>query len=286
MDARRGPLYARVRHMPQSEKVARPTRVRKRLSVEFGPAYPLAHSGFTVNVSPRGLRVQSKFMHPQGTKLFLLARLPSGETCRVEGRVAWAQEGSQTLGIPNSMGIALTSADEAWFKLVAEVQYVDVGAPRTVVPPAPAMPDPPTPARLVKSAPPPVRAPEPSTPPPSRAPPTLEALKARAPVVRPPRVNERLRVHFGTSPRMELQGVTLDVSFGGVAIETLSLRPVGTKLFVELELPDGELAACEGEVVRTHKFDLLQRVPNSMAVRFTESDPLWRAFIATRVLEE
>lgn len=71
--------------------------------------------------------------------------------------------------------------------------------------------------------------------------------------------------------------LTLDVSAGGARFMTDRMLEAGTKLAVEIKLPDREVAIkCTGEVVRSRPMKDLEderRMAADTAIKFIEIDP-------------
>jgi hypothetical protein len=103
------------------QKQARANRVRKRLAIRFGAKDTHTGTGFTTNISARGVGVVTHAVHPRGTKLNMELTLPGGDRCRVECVVAWAQRGVAQFRTPGGMGLRVTWADENYFQFIAHV---------------------------------------------------------------------------------------------------------------------------------------------------------------------
>ena len=104
--------------MPQRKE--RATRYRKRVAVQFG-AQRLTGGGFTTNVSTWGMSLAAPSLHLPGTSLQLEARLGDGQPAMMTVIVTWARRGSAALGVPNTMGLRIVTADQRWLSFVASL---------------------------------------------------------------------------------------------------------------------------------------------------------------------
>ena len=68
---------------------------------------------------------------------------------------------------------------------------------------------------------------------------------------RKPRVRKRLSMLFGTSLPLTTRGFTVNLSSGGVAIQSTVVHPPGTRLHLEFNLPDGSAVQVIARVVWT-----------------------------------
>jgi hypothetical protein len=117
-----------------SAKSTRAVRSRKRTSVRFGPTPDVRHTGFTLNVSPRGLAISSQTVLVPGSGLHLTLVVTSGRAVRIEGFVVWAQRGLANASIPGNMGIAITWAEEEFFNWVLGLSPPPGQAPLKIEP--------------------------------------------------------------------------------------------------------------------------------------------------------
>lgn len=246
----------------------RNARIRRRMLVVFGPTPPYRETGFTTNVSIRGLGVTSNVAHPPGTRLTFQLQLPDGTGTTVSGVVAWASRGSRSLNLPSSMGIRLLETDAAFR------EYVDgpgVAEPvlRPVAPIVPPVlvPGVVAPAgavaqfRSLGNA--PVLTPIVPPPPVMTAPApvdsklsdvVLEQLVASKPehmpnaVARLPRFEKVLPTWFGVGDSYAYQAETNDVSAGGFAITARAAAMRGAKLKFRIETPRQHDAFVRAEV--------------------------------------
>jgi hypothetical protein len=240
-------------------KPRRADRYRRRVPVHFGEALPFRTSGFTTNVSARGLSIASPNVPVSGSRILLEVKLSTGP-CRLEGRVVWVHRGSATLNIPNNFGVQLLGSDEAWFRFIAESASGDLRAPSAS--PIPVVPPP---------------APAPARP---AAGPSNEMEQGRGqPRLR--RYPASLPVRFGANGKLEHRGTTLDLSATGVAVASPLVQPLHTQLQLEVELSDAARAHCEGVVVRAKRMSIAERTPNSFAIRITRADESWYRHIQT-----
>lgn len=235
--------------MSVADRKERGQRFRKRVSLHFGTGAPTS-GGFTTNVSAWGLSMTAPSIHAPGTRLQIEVRLATGNVARLTARVRWARRGTPALGIPNSMGVRLETADEGWFAFVSAL-----GDPKhELVPPPEAMAPTPAPA------------------------PVTGKEKTRRVLVRHP---VSWLVRFGLGEKLDMAGTTLDVSAMGVAVSTPTLPAPGTGLFLEVSLPGSAVVRCEGVVLRARRLSVAERKPNAMAVRLSRADEAWyRAVLA------
>jgi uncharacterized protein (TIGR02266 family) len=86
-----------------------------------------------------------------------------------------------------------------------------------------------------------------------------------------PRFMARLRVHYGQDREKLLADYTVNVSTGGLFIETLNLLPMGTELTIEFILPKQETTIrCEGKVAWVNHPELMKNpaLPVGMGLQF------------------
>ena len=86
-----------------------------------------------------------------------------------------------------------------------------------------------------------------------------------------PRYRARLRVHYGPTPQQLLTDYSVNVSTGGIFIETLNLLPLGTELTIEFILPEPETTICtEGKVAWVNHPELIKNpnLPVGMGLQF------------------
>ncbi len=91
-----------------------------------------------------------------------------------------------------------------------------------------------------------------------------------------PRHIARLRVHFGTNQENLLMDYAINVSTGGVFIETATLLPVDTILEVEFILPqDVETIRCEARVAWLNRPEQMMNsnLPIGMGLQFLNLSP-------------
>jgi uncharacterized protein (TIGR02266 family) len=91
-----------------------------------------------------------------------------------------------------------------------------------------------------------------------------------------PRHIARLRVHFGTNQENLLMDYAINVSTGGVFIETATLLPVDTILAVEFILPQNvETIRCEGRVAWLNRPEQMMNptLPIGMGLQFLNLSP-------------
>lgn len=233
-------------------KTSRAERYRRRLPVRFGEGTTLLGSGFTSNVSVRGLSIASLSPATSGALLDIEAKLPDGRLARIKGRVRWVHNGSARLNIPNVYGIALTTADPAWFEFVAET----TNPTRTQPPPASAS------------------TPPPAQPAPKAAAPAKSGMDTDVGRPRLRRMRIAVPVRFGPDAKMELRGTTLDVSASGLSIASPNVQAALTSLHLLVEFETGGVHV-EGVVVRARRMSPTERIPNSFAVRLVRADEGW-----------
>ena len=86
-----------------------------------------------------------------------------------------------------------------------------------------------------------------------------------------PRYTARLRVHYGPNPQQLLADYTVNVSTGGIFIETLNLLPLGTELTIEFILPEPETTiSTQGKVAWVNHPELIKNpnLPVGMGLQF------------------
>lgn len=236
--------------------LARPRtpRIRRRLLVRFGPSLlEQRQSGFTVDISLRGLGLTTTSVPGKGTALVLTLTLPDGQIAALEGEVAWARSGARTAGVPGYVGVKLSAADEQFIAFAA----AQAPAPSEVghLPPMFVAPSVVTPSVII--------------PP-------------RPVVARQPRFAEALPVRLiALSADAENRGVLEDVSRSGLAL-TCALTttpPAGTRVLATVTTPDGERARVAGTVAWAAPG--AEGALSRLGLRLTRSDEVW-----TRLLDE
>lgn len=88
-----------------------------------------------------------------------------------------------------------------------------------------------------------------------------------------PRYIARLRVHFGTNRETLLTDYSINLSTGGLFIETLDILPIDTRLAIEFILPQHEeTIRCEGRVAWLNQPDLMvnPNLPVGMGLQFLD----------------
>jgi uncharacterized protein (TIGR02266 family) len=88
-----------------------------------------------------------------------------------------------------------------------------------------------------------------------------------------PRTSTRLRIHYGTGTQKLLTDYSVNLSAGGVFIESMEILPVETPLALEFSLPGGHLTIrCRGRVawVNTADQPINFRLPPGMGVQFLD----------------
>jgi uncharacterized protein (TIGR02266 family) len=91
------------------------------------------------------------------------------------------------------------------------------------------------------------------------------------PLRKAPRFIARLRVHFGPDPQQLLTEYSVNVSTGGLFIETLNLLPLGTPLTIEFILPEQDrIIRSEGKVAWLNHPELMRNpnLPVGMGLQF------------------
>lgn len=101
-----------------------------------------------------------------------------------------------------------------------------------------------------------------------------------------PRYMARMRVHFGPDAGQLFSEYTLNLSTGGVFLETLNLMPEGTPLAVEFVLPHRNIPiSCKASVAWVNHPDMIRNpnLPAGMGIQFldlsTESIEAIRSYI-------
>lgn len=267
------------------QRLARAPRVRKRLAIRFGSGDARGSSGFTTNLSPRGLGIMSYAVLPYGTKVSIEFVLPGGNTCQLEGVVVWAKQGAAQFRAPGTMGLRVTWADEDFFQFVAHLLRADVPTPPEPRPALQPLP-PPIPRRSVITIPPPVPRAANSIPPEAPVPEPVAATLAPAPVPehaaepaswfeaaedispstpapapaessslldRAPRHAEQLPIRFGADEELRFKGFTINLSRTGFALLTREPLSSQDRVRVEITSPDGTRTSGTGSVVWTRQ---------------------------------
>jgi len=88
-----------------------------------------------------------------------------------------------------------------------------------------------------------------------------------------PRYIARLRVHFGTNRETLLTDYSINLSAGGLFIETLDILQIDTRLAIEFILPQHEeTIRCEGRVAWLNQPDLMvnPNLPVGMGLQFLD----------------
>lgn len=91
-----------------------------------------------------------------------------------------------------------------------------------------------------------------------------------------PRHIARLRVHFGTNQETLLTDYAINVSTGGVFIETTTIIPVDTVLALEFIIPQNvETISCEARVAWVNRPELIvnPNLPIGMGLQFISISP-------------
>ncbi len=114
---------------PLHARISRALRVRKRIALRYGQNYPLLGSGFTTNLSSQGLAIAGSSLHWPGTPVNLELHLPGEGVCLLGGRIIWAMRGAPAIRQPNMLGVAITRADEAFYRYLLAVPGLATIAP-------------------------------------------------------------------------------------------------------------------------------------------------------------
>jgi uncharacterized protein (TIGR02266 family) len=88
-----------------------------------------------------------------------------------------------------------------------------------------------------------------------------------------PRVSARLRINYGIEGREVLTDYSVNLSSGGVFIETTEVLPAETPLFLEFSLPEsGRIIRCKGRVAWINHPDRIisPHLPPGMGVQFLD----------------
>jgi uncharacterized protein (TIGR02266 family) len=91
------------------------------------------------------------------------------------------------------------------------------------------------------------------------------------PLRKAPRFTARLRVHFGPNPQQLLTEYSVNVSTGGLFIETLNLLPLGTPLMIEFILPEQDKTIqSDGKVAWLNHPEMMKNpnLPVGMGLQF------------------
>jgi uncharacterized protein (TIGR02266 family) len=86
-----------------------------------------------------------------------------------------------------------------------------------------------------------------------------------------PRFIARLRIHYGPDSEKLLSGYIVNVSTGGVFIETEKSLPVNTLLTIEFILPENNVIHCKGKVAWINREENRhQNLPSGMGIQFLD----------------
>jgi len=270
----------------------RNARIRRRMLVNFGPQAPLRETGFTTNVSVRGLGLTSSMVHPPGTRLTLQVQLPDGSSANVVGTVAWAQRGSRSLNLASQMGIRVLEADAAFRNYVEAVwrdpnsQVVAPPAPPPVMRPGQATPPPASPLRALRNfqepgvvVPPPVLMPAPPPPPAGTGPAAILGAPSGMPnaVPRLPRFARQLPAWFGVGDSYAHNGETNDLSLSGFSISARAAANRGTKLAFRIETPREHEALVKVQVAWSIRGG--GEVPSRLGLQIIEKDRAYELMV-------
>ncbi|WP_305045821.1 PilZ domain-containing protein [Geoalkalibacter sp.] len=106
---------------------------------------------------------------------------------------------------------------------------------------------------------------------------TLRAYLALLPLVpRPPRLAQRLEVRFGRAGRLTRQGMSIDLSTGGLFLHAAADVTTGTLLSIALHLPDRQPPlACRARVawINQPESALKPRYPQGLGLQFLDLSP-------------
>ncbi len=88
-----------------------------------------------------------------------------------------------------------------------------------------------------------------------------------------PRCNVRLRVHYGAPPQELLQNYTVNLSTGGMFLETWQVLPLDTPISLEFSLDEGQIIRCQARVVWVNAPDLILKpqLPVGMGLQFIDA---------------
>lgn len=116
----------------------------------------------------------------------------------------------------------------------------------------------------------------------------LEILALRPLISRAPRVPQRLPLRFARTEKLNHRGFTLDLSTGGLYLQTDTLYTTGTQMHIEFILP-GTLQPLRGRarVAWTNHIHAVSKplYPQGMGLQFTDLDAQWSQAIAAFVRE-
>jgi hypothetical protein len=89
---------------------------------------------------------------------------------------------------------------------------------------------------------------------------------------RPQRYRRRLPVAFGPTTSPVHSGFTTNLSATGFGVTSNNVHPRGTKLFLTLTMPTGELVKSQGEVAWARRGQSVLNTRGSMGVRISSAD--------------
>lgn len=238
------------------QREQRAPRFRRRFSVSFGPAYPLGATGFSVNVSARGLSMTTGATPAPATRLFLEVRRPNLKPCRLEGTVAWVRRGLAALGMPNTVGVVLARSDESWLSLITDT--ATPGGPSTSARSAPAANAMPKAGNNI---------------PVSRLRPARVSTGVDAGVGAPrlQRFGIAIPMRFGTDGSLKFQGTIHNISASGFAFTSEEIVPTGSRMFFAVDLGSGVSARGDALVVWQRESARL----GDMGARLAGVDEAW-----------
>ncbi len=89
-----------------------------------------------------------------------------------------------------------------------------------------------------------------------------------------PRCNVRLRVHYGMPPQELLQNYSVNLSTGGMFLETWQVLPLDTPISLEFSLDERQTIRCQAKVAWVNAPDLIVKpqLPVGMGLQFVDID--------------
>lgn len=88
-----------------------------------------------------------------------------------------------------------------------------------------------------------------------------------------PRYKARLAIYYGTNPQLPMKDYSINMSTGGIFVETSDPLPEDTNLYVKFMLPDVSAPiTCKGKVAWTNEPDKQKSsgMPSGMGMQFVD----------------
>jgi Tfp pilus assembly protein PilZ len=94
-------------------------RAKKRVMVRYGVDEP-SRTGFTTNISPTGMQIQTNQVFKPGTTIHIEVRF-SDRSFHLRARVVWAKKATPMLAqiVPSGMGVQFLDPGPEWTEYIA-----------------------------------------------------------------------------------------------------------------------------------------------------------------------